>query len=80
VEGLLSGAALPPGSPTLALRNWLVTSGRASAGRSRKHRVYAEVCLYMLVRAWNAWRTGEPLHGMQKYGATMTSAKFPKVR
>jgi hypothetical protein len=52
-DALHSGANLPPGSPILALRNYIT---KRVINRERRD---ADEELYLLIRVWNYWRAGK---------------------
>lgn len=56
LNGLGSGAGLPPGSPILALREWYARV------KGQRGKVHGNMYLYALIRAWNAYAEGRQLH------------------
>ena len=77
VEGVSTGASLSIGDPRLALRNrWSVDKSRLNSG-GRTTRAEA---LFYVVRAWNAWATGESLTKLQlPRGSKVTAENMPEV-
>lgn len=67
VNGLISGAELPKGSPILALRNRLLSKGERLGTFER---------FALVIQAWNAFDAGRTLQRMQIF----TGDTFPKIR
>lgn len=64
-ERLLTGANLSAGSPILALRNRLLAEDHTSVSRSD-----VVLLFVMVIKAWNAWRSGRELSSERHAGAT----------
>lgn len=77
VEGLSTGASLEATDPRLLLRNrWSVDKSRLNSG-GRDARADAA---YYLVRAWNAYVTGEAIARLQlPRGSKVTAENMPEV-
>lgn len=58
LEGMRTGANLPPGDPRLALRNWLGNKQNWRVNSAGDH-------LALYVRAWNDWMTGNKRQTMR---------------
>lgn len=55
-SGVRTGENLRAGSPMLAMRNRMLTA------RNTNERVDSMIQMFMILRAWNAWRKGEQMH------------------
>jgi anti-sigma28 factor (negative regulator of flagellin synthesis) len=76
-ESLTTGAALPEGSPILALRRWL--ERRASGEQAGGVRADAVVVHALFVKAWNAYRAGHPVDRLSWKATGMKAEGFPEA-
>lgn len=72
-EEVLSGELLEHGSPTLTLRNWLLTQRSNTGGR----RPYQSIYHAVTVKAWNAWVNGVDLRQLKWKKGGMRPEAFP---
>lgn len=74
-DALKDGVGLEKGSPILLLRNGIMQMTAATPGR----RVIFDqmTMLAVIIKAWNAWRTGNPLAGLSWRGGGKNPEPFP---
>jgi anti-sigma28 factor (negative regulator of flagellin synthesis) len=76
VEKLISGAGLDEGDPILVLRRHLERQSMGTAGA----RASAVVTHALLIKAWNAWREGRQVAGLNWKAAGLNAEAFPEPR